>query len=170
VQEIIVQHYLDHREHYGKTIVFACSIDHAAHLAKRLVERGIPAAAVHCRLRDEDRLRALDRFRRGELSVLVNVSQLTHGVDLPDLKTVFLQKQQLLYHTEKGRALPRLEGAWFPDGFQGTMGELLAAIEVDREPCISAAANLASLELCFAACKSSITGRAEVPGEVRALP
>jgi predicted dehydrogenase len=80
-----------------------------------------------------------------------------------------LQKQQVSYHTEKGRALPRLEGAWFPDGFQGTMGELLCAIEEGREPCVSAAANLASLELCFAACRSSLDGAAKVPGEVRSL-
>jgi hypothetical protein len=39
-----------------------------------------------------------------------------------------------------------------PDGFWGTMSELLCAIEEKREPRNSARHNLRSLELCFAAC------------------
>lgn len=48
-----------------------------------------------------------------------------------------------------------LEGAWFPDGFAGTMGELLSAIAEDREPSNSARHNLRSLELTLAAVKSA---------------
>ena len=39
-------------------------------------------------------------------------------------------------------ASPALKGDWFPDGFHGTMGELLCAIEEDREPINSARENL----------------------------
>ena len=48
-----------------------------------------------------------------------------------------------------------LEGAWFPDGFAGTMGELLCAIVEEREPYNSAAHNLLSLEITLAACRSA---------------
>lgn len=48
-----------------------------------------------------------------------------------------------------------LEGAWFPDGFGGTMGELLSAIAKDREPSNSARHNLRSLELTLAAIESA---------------
>jgi predicted dehydrogenase len=48
-----------------------------------------------------------------------------------------------------------LEGSWFPDGFGGTMGELLCAIAEDREPSNSARHNLLSLELTLAACRSA---------------
>lgn len=48
-----------------------------------------------------------------------------------------------------------LEGAWFPDGFGGTMGELLSAIAEDREPSNSARHNLRSLELTLAAVESA---------------
>jgi predicted dehydrogenase len=48
-----------------------------------------------------------------------------------------------------------LEGAWFPDGFAGTMGELLSAIAEDREPSNSARHNLDSLRLTLAAVASS---------------
>ena len=48
-----------------------------------------------------------------------------------------------------------IEGSWFESGFKGTMGELLCAIEEDREPSHGAEENLKSLELCFAALESA---------------
>lgn len=64
---------------------------------------------------------------------------------------------------------PTLVGSWFPTGFHGTMGELLCAIEENREPSNSAANNLTSLALCFAAIQSSRDGKAYRPGEVRGI-
>ena len=40
----------------------------------------------------------------------------------------------LTLHTRRGCAKPELKGKWFNDGFRGAMGELLCAIEEDREP------------------------------------
>jgi predicted dehydrogenase len=51
-----------------------------------------------------------------------------------------------------------LEGAWFPDGFAGTMGELLSAIAEEREPSNSARHNLRSLQLTLAAVESADRG------------
>ena len=65
---------------------------------------------------------------------------------------------------------PELEGRWFPDGFHGTMGELLCSIEEKREPTISAENNLRSLAICFAAVASAETGLPQVPGSVTRLP
>jgi predicted dehydrogenase len=48
-----------------------------------------------------------------------------------------------------------LEGAWFPDGFAGTIAELFSAITEDREPSNSARHNLLSLEMTLAACESA---------------
>jgi predicted dehydrogenase len=69
--------------------------------------------------------------------------------------------------TAKGIAAPALKGNWFPDGFRGSMGELLCAIEQKREPENSARNNLKSLELCFAALDSADTGQPRIPGKVR---
>lgn len=66
--------------------------------------------------------------------------------------------------SEDGRARVLLEGRWFDDGFAGAMGELLCAIEDDREPENSARRNLPSLELCFAAVASADSGVPVVPG------
>ena len=78
--------------------------------------------------------------------------------------------QSLTLHTAAGRVEPGLEGCWFPDGFHGAMGELLRAIEENREPSNSARDNLRSLELCFAAVASADSRRPVVPGTVRRLP
>jgi predicted dehydrogenase len=71
-----------------------------------------------------------------------------------------LTEQQVRLHTAAGVATPALEGSWFPDGFQGAMGELLCAIEQDRAPLNSARENLQSLALAFAALRSAECGRA----------
>lgn len=69
-----------------------------------------------------------------------------------------LMEQSVTLVTEAGLATPVLTGAWFPDGFQGAMAELLCAIEQEREPIHSAADNLRTLRLCFAAQESAATG------------
>ena len=81
-----------------------------------------------------------------------------------------LGNQAVTLYTEAGTARPSLEGTWFPDGFHGTMGELLCAIEEGREPSNGARGNLRSLALCFAAIASAVEGTAKTPGEVRRLP
>jgi predicted dehydrogenase len=77
-----------------------------------------------------------------------------------------LGKQTVTLFSPRGYGSPKLAGSWFPDGFRGTMAELLRAIEEDREPSNSARDNLNSVALCFAACRSAATGKAEIPGRV----
>ncbi|MCX6895824.1 MAG: hypothetical protein NTZ16_10080 [Verrucomicrobia bacterium] len=75
----------------------------------------------------------------------------------------------LTLFTKRGFARPKLAGKWFNDGFRGAMGELLCAIEENREPANSASENLRSLALCFAAVRAADTGKAQTPGKVRRL-
>lgn len=70
---------------------------------------------------------------------------------------------RLQLFTASGESEVKLEGNWFPDGFRGTLGELLCAIEEGREPRNSARNNLPSLALCFAAMKSADTGLPVIP-------
>jgi predicted dehydrogenase len=81
-----------------------------------------------------------------------------------------LGDQTVTLTTEAGVASPTLEGKWFNGGFHGTMGELLCAIEENREPQNSARNNLNSLALCFAAIASASDGEPKTSGQVRALP
>ena len=65
--------------------------------------------------------------------------------------------------TKEGTYQPNLKGCWFPDGFHGTMGELLCAIEEKRKPWNNAEDNLRSLNICFSACSSADKGKAIEP-------
>jgi predicted dehydrogenase len=51
-----------------------------------------------------------------------------------------------------------LDGAWYPDGFAGALGELVCAIAEDREPFNSARHNLLTLAMTLAACRSAEQG------------
>lgn len=79
-------------------------------------------------------------------------------------------RQQVTLSVGRQRRNPQLIGRWFPDGFHGTMGELLCAIEENREPTHSAKNNLRSLALCFAAVASAQQRVPVEPGSVRRLP
>gem|GEM_PF-1896030 len=59
----------------------------------------------------------------------------------------------------RGHRAPVLEGQWFNDGFRGTMGALLCAIEDGHEPANGARENLRAPALTFAAVESRRTGR-----------
>jgi predicted dehydrogenase len=78
-----------------------------------------------------------------------------------------LSEQSVTLHTPVGDAGVPLEGTWFANGFQGAMGELLCAIEEQREPAHSGRNNLETLALCFAALASADSGQPQTPGRVR---
>lgn len=80
-----------------------------------------------------------------------------------------LSQQTVTLTTAHGIARPKLTGQWFNDGFKGTMGELLCAIEEEREPKNGAAENLRSLAMAFAAVRSRMTGREVEIGEALRL-
>ncbi len=108
----IVRTFLDGRARFGKTLMFACDIDHAEALAELLRDAGVAAAAVHSEMRPEDQRRRVARFRAGDLTVLVNVAMMTHGVDIPDIETVFLTRptlSKILFAQMVGRAARRTE-------------------------------------------------------------
>ena len=71
--------------------------------------------------------------------------------------------------TEAGIARPALEGTWFKQGFQGTMGALLAAVESGSRPINEARSNLDALAMVFAAIASARRGVPVAPGAVRSL-
>ena len=80
------------------------------------------------------------------------------------------QEQRLTVNLTEGSWSPELTGKWFPDGFHGTMGELLCAIEDKRPSTIDAVDNLDSLALCFAAVASADSGLPIRPGQIRKMP
>jgi predicted dehydrogenase len=63
---------------------------------------------------------------------------------------------------------PALHGKWFPHAFMGTMGELMRAIEEDREPENSVEDNLLTLQMVFAAYRSMQENRPVALTEIAA--
>jgi predicted dehydrogenase len=92
------------------------------------------------------------RFGARETCTVVGTKGTLHAVGgICDIPTVEI-------HTADGIATAQLDGSWFPDGFRGCMGELLCAIEEDREPENSADDNLKSLAIVLAAMNSAEKG------------
>ena len=99
---MIVNHYVQNQALYGKCIVFAMSVDHAIILNTLFQLKGVRSDYVVSNIKDlytgaemskvENGIK-LQRFREGELEVLINVNILTEGADVPDIQTVFLARQ-----------------------------------------------------------------------------
>jgi predicted dehydrogenase len=81
-----------------------------------------------------------------------------------------LEGQTVTMTTKAGRATPKLEGRWFRQGFMGSMGELLRAIEKNDTPGNNVPENLAGLAMCFAGVVSAESGKPEIVGKVRKAP
>lgn len=118
-----------------------------------------PAALASCIINyDQAQVRMAfnAHTRLGEEDVTTIVG--THGT-IRSRGIGFNQMEEIEIYTQEGQVKVPLEGCWFDNGFQGTMGELLCAIEEGREPYNSAANNLLSLRLCYAALKSADSGK-----------
>lgn len=91
---------------YGQTIAFAVSVAHAIVLAEAFQAVRVEADWIsHTRPERHD---LIEKFRRGELDVLVNVEILTEGVDLPKVETVLLcrpTQSEVLMSQMIGRAM-----------------------------------------------------------------
>lgn len=113
----IVNHYIENQDKYKPLLVFAVDVDHAIALNAVFQSRGINSDFVVGQLVDlstgakispKENGEKIERFRRGELEVLINVEMLTEGVDLPNVQTVFLTRpttSTILMTQMIGRAL-----------------------------------------------------------------
>ncbi len=90
---LIVDRYAKHREAYGKTMVFATSVDHAYGLNQAFRDAGIRSNYVASQRHDAaDDDAIFTSFRKGDLEVLVSIAMLTEGFDAPATNSVFLTR------------------------------------------------------------------------------
>lgn len=113
--------YVDRREEFGKTIIFADRWFQCNYLCEKLRANGVRADVVYSHIEADpdsaearnrrsrdDNAAALKAFHDDELEVLINVRMLTEGTDVPKLQTVFLTRQttsSILLRQMVGRAL-----------------------------------------------------------------
>jgi superfamily II DNA or RNA helicase len=105
--KLIVNHYLEHRDLYGQTIVFAADTLHAQTLAKEFATAGVDADYVDYSRKDSQSVMSAYRDRAKPM-VLANVEMLTEGFDAPKTRTVFIArptKSDALLAQMVGRAL-----------------------------------------------------------------
>jgi ATP-dependent helicase IRC3 len=89
-----------------KTLVFCASVRHAHHLAADFAVRGHRAEVLDGRTRNRDEI--LERFRRGDVDLLLNYGVLTEGFDDPSIQCVLLARpttSPLVYNQCLGRGL-----------------------------------------------------------------
>lgn len=113
----IVQRYIDDREKYGQTLVFAVNRIHAFTLKGLFEKAGVSAGVIVSGTKtefigidvsNEENERNINAYKNGDINVLINVNILTEGVDLPQTKTVFLARptvSSILMTQMIGRAL-----------------------------------------------------------------
>ncbi|MBD2000573.1 DEAD/DEAH box helicase family protein [Leptolyngbya sp. FACHB-541] len=113
----IVDHYVENREKYKPLLVFAIDVAHAIALNAVFQHRGINSdfvvgelvnGATNAKVSPKENGEKIQRFKRGELEVLINVEMLTEGTDLPNVQTVFLTRpttSTILMTQMIGRAL-----------------------------------------------------------------
>jgi ATP-dependent RNA helicase RhlE len=72
-----------------RSVVFARTKHGSDRVARHLLKAGISAAAIHGNKAQNNRVRTLEAFRKGELSVLVATDLAARGIDVDDISHVF---------------------------------------------------------------------------------
>lgn len=84
---MIVSHYHNHHQKFGKAIVFACNKEHADRLGALFAQQ-YPTVVIHSGI--EDAKTKIEQFRASVFRIAVGVRMLSQGIDVPDVKSVFL--------------------------------------------------------------------------------
>src|SRR5690625_70537 len=90
----------------GRAIVFTHTKAEVDEIAQGLDALGIPAEAIHGDLNQVQRERVVERFRRGQLSVLVGTDVAARGLDIPEVDAVVhyrIPGQSANYQHRSGR-------------------------------------------------------------------
>lgn len=155
--DYIVAEYLRNRDTYGKTIIFADRWYQCVYIKEKLKEKGVKVDAVYSHIDADPGLaearnkrdasengRIMNRFKYGQgedrLDVLVNVRMLTEGVDVPQVRTVFVTRQTtspILMTQMVGRALrgPKAGGeaeanlVLFTDNWKGLLPDIWSSLD-----------------------------------------
>ena len=97
--EAIVKRYVLNKDKYKQTIVFALNVNNAVALNALFRENGIKSdcivsgkdSATGAQNNKENKAK-IEKFRKKEIEVLINVEILTEGTDIPNVQSIFLAR------------------------------------------------------------------------------
>lgn len=101
------------RAHDRLTVAFACTVEHAEHLAEAFRSAGVSSVAVDGTTAAGEREARLAAFAAGQVRVLVNCNLLTEGWDVPHCAAAILArptKSRAMWRQQVGRALRSAPG------------------------------------------------------------
>ncbi len=98
-----------------QAIAFCINVEHSKSVAETFIEAGISAAHIDGSTPHKERKELIEKFRRGEISVLTNCNLFIEGFDVPDIQGVIMLRptQSLsLLRQAWGRGLrPKADGS-----------------------------------------------------------
>jgi superfamily II DNA/RNA helicase len=86
-RRMLLQHLIV-AEQWGQTLVFVATQRATENLAAKLRASGLTATSLHGGLDQPERVRVLERFKRGRSAVLVATDLAARGIDFPELAAV----------------------------------------------------------------------------------
>jgi DNA repair protein RadD len=92
---------------YNKWLIFAIDINHAEHIAEKLIQSGIPTGLIHSKM-EFCREKTLNLHRDGTYTALVNVNVLTTGYDDEEIDLIVILRptESPVFHIQTvGRGL-----------------------------------------------------------------
>ncbi len=87
-KDALLAHILEQHPEWNKVIVFTKMRHGADRVVRKLLRAGVKCAAIHSDKTQNQRTRALDGFKKGELRVLVATDIASRGIDVPEVSCV----------------------------------------------------------------------------------
>lgn len=128
--QYIARVYAENKDKFNKTIIFADRWNQCIQLCEFLRKEGVRAGTMFSHVyvtpqgrtlgSGEANAKVLEKFRNGDIDVLVNIRMLTEGTDVPKVNTVFLTRQttsRILLTQMIGRALRGTEFDGTPEAY-----------------------------------------------------
>lgn len=89
-------------------LVFCSGVEHAENICQCFLDQGIASACLTGKTNKKEREQIIERFKRGQIKALTNVSVLTTGFDYPDIDLIAMLRPTMspgLYLQMAGRGL-----------------------------------------------------------------
>jgi len=105
--KLIVDSYREIADH-SKALVFAVNVEHAKDLTEYFKSSGYRAVCITAETDKVFRAEVKEKFEKGEIEVIVNISVYSEGVDLPCIETVLMArptKSSIVYQQAIGRGV-----------------------------------------------------------------